>query len=202
LGGGAEWLQNNLQVITSIISLQASKKDTSSILQETENRIAAIALAYEKLTFPDKSDKVALKPYLETLMHQLLEDKRIKLQKILHTPELFIDIHQAVTLGLIIAECHSNTLKYAFPMPVEEALFRVNLEVQEKTLLVTISDNGQGFLEKDEKNGTGLEIISSLCKNRFKTQPSFCNQQGATIRLSIEGCIHQTSFDTQRIVSH
>lgn len=179
-------VKNNLQVITSIISLQASKKDTSSILQETENRIAAIALAYEKLTFPDKSDLVELQPYLQSLVNQLLENKEISPQKELCAPDISIDIQHAVTLGLIISECYSNTLKYAFDKNSPHPKFTVHVEENNGGLVVTIFDNGKGFPLEEKHQGTGLEIITTFCKNRFKTTPEIFNSEGAVIKITID----------------
>jgi len=179
-------VKNNLQIISSIISLQAGKKEVAAVLEETENSIAAIALAYERLVYPESIDRIELRPYLETLLERTLHFGPEGLRRELEAPELSIDIHLAVTLGLIITECYNNCLKYAFDDTVNTPLFCVRIVQEARQLRVVICDNGRGFGPGGPDAGVGFELITALCNNRLHTRPTFYDDHGACIRILIE----------------
>ncbi|MBN2645954.1 MAG: sensor histidine kinase, partial [Desulfuromonadaceae bacterium] len=178
-------VKNNLQIIQSIVSLQASRKDTTHILEDIEGNIQAISLAYDKLTYQDSHDSIHLQDYLGTLLEHLIHAGDRLVQFETEIPALQIDIRKAVTLGLIVTECYNNSAKYAFDAHVTKPRFSIHCSVKDDLqLLMTISDNGRGF-SPENTSGIGLELIDSLCKNSFHTTPRFYSEQGARTEISI-----------------
>lgn len=161
------------------------KKETSALLEETENSIAAIALAYDKLIFPDSLDKIELQEYLESLLKQALRMGIGSLRTEVEAPSMKIDITYAVTIGLIITECYNNTLKYAFDAQSTDPLFAVRLFQEGEHLVLTICDNGKGFGADGAKAGVGLELIGALCHNRLHTEPFFYDDNGACTKIHL-----------------
>ncbi|MBN2644307.1 MAG: transporter substrate-binding domain-containing protein, partial [Desulfuromonadaceae bacterium] len=178
-------VKNNLQIIQSIVSLQAARTDTTRILEEIEGNIQAISLAYDKLTYQDSQDSIQLQDYLGTLMEHLVRVGDRSIQVDTDIPARQIDIRTAVNLGLIITECYNNSVKYAFDNRITEPRFSIRSSLHaDQQLGMTIADNGRGF-DPDYKAGVGLELIHSLCKSSFQTAPRFYNDQGAKIEISI-----------------
>jgi PAS domain S-box-containing protein len=120
-------IKNNLQVISSLLDLQAEKfknkknAEDSEVLaafRESQERVMSIALIHEELHEGSGTDKLNFSPYLQRLVDNLFETYRLgdidlslnmELEK-----NIFFDTDIAVPLGLIVNEIVSNSLKYAF----------------------------------------------------------------------------------------
>ena len=120
-------IKNNLQVISSLLDLQAEKfrnKDyieCSEFLEafrESQDRVISIALIHEELHEGRGTDKLNFSPYLHRLVESLFETYNVGNFDLYLNIELeeniFFDMDIAVPLGLIVNEIVSNSLKYAF----------------------------------------------------------------------------------------
>mgnify|MGYP000936409278 CR=1 FL=1 len=122
-------IKNNLQVISSLLDLQAenfsNKKciedsDVLSAFRESQDRIMSIALIHEELHEGGGRDNTLdFSSYLEKLVENLFQTYRlgntdINLNMNLEE-DLFFDMDIAVPLGIIVNELVSNSLKHAFP---------------------------------------------------------------------------------------
>ena len=120
-------IKNNLQVISSLLDLQAEKfrdrkhtedSDVLAAFKESQDRVLSIALIHEELHEDKGTDKLNFCPYLEKLVENLFETYRVgnvDLRLNIDLEEnIFFDIDVAVPLGLIVNEIVSNSLKYAF----------------------------------------------------------------------------------------
>lgn len=122
-------IKNNLQVISSLLDLQAenfsNKKciedsDVLSAFRESQDRIMSIALIHEELHEGGGRDNTLdFSSYLEKLVENLFQTYRlgntdINLNMDLEE-DLFFDMDIAVPLGIIVNELVSNSLKHAFP---------------------------------------------------------------------------------------
>jgi len=121
-------IKNNLQVISSLLDLQAEKfrdrecVEDSEVLKafrESQDRVMSIALIHEELHGDGGDDTVNFSLYLEKLVDNLFQTYRLGNVNTSLNIELeeniFFDMDIAVPLGIIINELVSNSLKYAFP---------------------------------------------------------------------------------------
>ncbi len=169
-------IKNNLQVISSLLDLQAEKFKNRQCVQDSEiieafresqDRVTSIALIHEELHEEEgTTDTLNFSLYLQRLVESLFQtykfgDTDISLNLDLEEDVLF-DMDTAVPLGMIVNELVSNSLKYAFlgrkTGEIQIKLFRKetgnDLNSREKltgkdtkyTLIV--SDNGIGIPEK------------------------------------------------------
>ena len=114
-------VKNNLQVITSILSLQAGLVGDAEfrvVLGELQGRVRAIAALHETLYGSRDLANIDFGPYIRQLLHELfgfhgIDSKRIEL--CMETDDVVLSIEQALPLGLIVNELVSNSLKHAFP---------------------------------------------------------------------------------------
>lgn len=131
---------------------------------------------------------IDLAEYVQTLCRSLFSsygvtEDRVRLE--FDIPPLNIDIDSALTLGLIVNELVSNTLKYAFPEQRSGTLLIELLRVTETEYTLTISDDGTGLPENfEEKMATsfGLQLVSSLIK-KLHGKLKFYSEGGTQIRL-------------------
>ncbi len=183
-------VKNNLQVISSLMSLQrhlVDDKEISDVLTESKRRIEAIALIHQKLYLDDRVvDQVDFKSYLEDLIDsQHMMSPHIKCRLI--SDEISLNLDIAVPLGLIISEMITNAVKHAYidnPDP--------NLEVVLKTFgahcELIIKDNGIGlpadFSLLNPKT-FGLEIITTLA-GQVNAKIDYMNDHGAVFKLFLK----------------
>lgn len=120
-------IKNNLQVISSLMDLQAEKFKSKGIVKDSEvleafrenqDRVISIALIHEELHEGRGTDMLNFSAYLERLIENLFQtyklgDADIKLRMDLEE-NLCYNMDTAVPLGLIVNELVSNSLKYAF----------------------------------------------------------------------------------------
>ena len=166
-------VKNNLQVIASLLRLQARylKDDESrAIFEESQNRVHSISLVHEKLYRADNLARIDFNDYLLTLTRGLTDswrgkDGSIHVQVDAEGVQLSVD--SAIPCGLIVTELVTNALKHAFPNGSSGNIRVTGLANSEGWLKLTVQDNGKGLPEKIDfrKSGSlGLELVNSLVR--------------------------------------
>lgn len=177
-------VKNNLQVIVSLLSLQANHiKDPRVVaaFEETESRVRAIAQIHERLYASDDLTEVEFAGYLTHLSQELValyatQPNQVKLS--LHLQEMVLHIEQAVPLGLIANELIINSLKHGLrdqPGTLEVSLIylhdRIRAELGETLddgwAQVRIKDSGPGLpegLDFARSQSLGFRLITLLVR--------------------------------------
>ncbi|MET3614832.1 two-component sensor histidine kinase [Rhizobium aquaticum] len=165
---------NSLALVTSLLRLQAGSAqhdETRQVLQETQNRIAAIAGMHRSLYSNDKISSVDMKPYLGALAADLAEtvgaaETRLRISVDLDDIELAAD--KAVSVGMIVTELATNALKYAYAEGEEGEIRIVFRRVDEANARLAVEDDGAGLASSSEtkpgnrKTGLGTRIVRSM----------------------------------------
>ncbi|HEV3113672.1 MAG TPA: PAS domain S-box protein [Candidatus Binataceae bacterium] len=163
-------VKNNLQVISSLLKLQAAGVRDGSALEmfhEGQNRIRSMALIHEKLYQSPDLSRVEFASYVRDLLSLLLRSyaarPHIELDTAIESAALSIEL--AVPLGLILNELISNCLKYAFP-DGRAGRIRVELRPVDVTRLkLTVADDGVGFPAQVDFRTTetlGMQLVRTL----------------------------------------
>ena len=114
-------VKNNLQVISSLLSLQSRyRKDEQAIemAQESQNRIKVMALIHEKLYRSKDFANVEFNDYIKNLVNDLFASYKVSTSRIslkMDIENISLGIDTAIPTGLIVNELVTNCLKYAFP---------------------------------------------------------------------------------------
>jgi PAS domain S-box-containing protein len=164
-------VKNNLQVISSLLSLQAAnvtQPDACSVLAESQNRVRAMALVHETLYQSRDLADVDLSRYLGELCGHLfrsygIDPSRVRLD--LDVEAVNISLDKTIPCGLLVNEVVSNSLKHAFPGNRSGKItVRAGTEL-DGCLRLTLADDGVG-LPTDlviEKTPTlGLNLVQIL----------------------------------------
>lgn len=188
-------VKNNLQVVTSLLSLQEKRMDDPvlrSVLKESEDRIRAMALVHQQLyTQSNELASIEFSEYLKSLSKGLMASHAPHGTKI-HThikSDIFIPITVAVPLGLIANELISNALKYAFVgREAGEISVRAETIRESHLMLLSVSDNGVGLPADFEPGRTrtlGLKLVHLLSEQIKGEMDYSSSSQGTEFRLRI-----------------
>ena len=158
---------NSLQIIASLLHLQAnsaSQQDVKAALTNAMGRVAAVAQVHRRLYTSHDFKTVMLNQYLEALLEDLrrsAEGNRMS-RLTLKADPVEIDPDSAVAIGIIVNELVMNAVKYAYPHGAGP--IHVELKQHADDLQLAISDEGVGFSDKADPRGTGMgqRIVAAM----------------------------------------
>ncbi|MFP4388148.1 MAG: sensor histidine kinase [Desulfococcaceae bacterium] len=166
-------VKNNMQVISSLVSLQSDElRDESSrtALNDISHRVRSMALVHEKLYQSEDLARVDFADYAESLLEYLWHAHGSRTSGIRLRTELNptrISVEKALPCGLILNELVGNALKHAFPGQTE-GLVTVSLrQNSEDRVHLLVRDDGVGLSpEMDWRNATslGLRLVVMLAR--------------------------------------
>ena len=162
-------VKNNLQVITSLLSLQCGKlhdQTSRELFKECQQRIRAIALVHEKLYRAPSLGDLDLASYFRDLVQNLLRCYCVKSGDVkprIIVEEASVGIDHLILCGLIVNELVCNALKYAFP-PGRSGEICVELRRIGGQVSLRVADDGVGGLPSGvlSVNGVGQQIVKAL----------------------------------------
>lgn len=168
-------MKNNIQIVTSLISLQIVKESNEaakSALLECQNRVKVMSIIHEKLYTSESSNFIEMHGYVETLTSYLLRAYHVdkdKIKVIIDVKPVYLDLNTAIPLSQMINEILSNSIKHAFVFKeYGEVVISLSLTQQENSVYtLSISDNGSGFPDNvsfPDKGKLGFHLISGLAK--------------------------------------
>jgi len=164
-------VKNNLQIISSLLSLQVEKLHDDATLiamRESQNRVRSMALVHETLYQSGNLGRIDLSEYVSALCRHLFRSHGIDGARIclsLNVAQESLDLEQAIPFGLIINELVSNSLKYAFPDALSgtiEVDFKI---VSDRYYMLCVSDDGVGLpegVELGSLQSLGLQLVQDL----------------------------------------
>lgn len=163
-------VKNNMQIISSLISLQAEylpDETACNAFLESQNRIKSMALVHEGLYRSDNVSDIDSHEYLQGLVTNLFNTyaagSRIKTKLDVQGK---LNLETAIPLGLITNELVTNSLKHAFPQG-REGTISITLKPWQDHYLFLVEDDGVGMppdLDINKLDTLGLQLVSSLVK--------------------------------------
>jgi two-component sensor histidine kinase len=190
-------VKNNLQVIASLLSLQATAatdETVTAVLRESQHRVEAIALIHEQLYGWADLRHVQLAQQANLLMANLfsafgVDRARISGQVAVWprpdgTP-LVLGVDRAIPIGLILNELISNALKHAFP-DGRSGTLRIEAHDRDGRVELAVIDDGVGVpedLDTRKRKSLGLEIVEVLARQLRGTW-QLKREIGTVFRLS------------------
>ncbi len=183
-------IKNNLQVISSLLSLEAERFSDAKMLEafrESQGRVTSMALIHEELYKGDEIENLDFAAYLRKLTSNLFGSYSLRKDNVsvrLDLEHVYLDMDIAIPLGIIVNELVSNALKHAFPAgrkgEIHITLCKTgafadiydthypNPHYMEKSgshYMLTVSDNGKGIpegIEFQNADSLGLQLVNIL----------------------------------------
>ncbi len=165
-------VKNNLQIISSLLSLQANMEAKNAprlrkLYLDSQVRINSMAAIHELFYRSDSLKMIEFKKYIKKLVCDVLhafEGDKKNLSTKLDINDFYLNLDTAIPLGLLANEIISNSIKHAFKEEKRPTLYVKTTECSTKEcILLEIGDNGCGFDRKKLQTETlGVTIIDSL----------------------------------------
>ncbi|MBX3065258.1 MAG: PAS domain S-box protein [Anaerolineae bacterium] len=164
-------VKNNMQVISSLLALQAgytADEMVDQMFRESQNRIRSMALVHEQLCRSKDLARIDFAKYVSELAANLMQSYRTAVGRVsleIEAQSVNLDIDTAIPCGLIINELVSNSLKHAFP---DNKTGKIVVELHSDDVdlhTIIVRDNGVGFppgLNVYKTETLGLQLVVSL----------------------------------------
>lgn len=184
---------NSLQIIASLLHLQANSSnddDVKAALTNAMGRVAAVAQVHRRLYTSQDLKTVMLNQYLEALLEDLrrsAEGNRMS-RLTLKAEAVEIDPDRAVAIGIIVNELVMNAVKYAYPDGAGP--IHVDLRSSHGGFELSISDDGVGLHVKQDPRSTGMgqRIVHAMATKLEATTERDASHTGTRIVLKFQQC--------------
>ncbi len=187
-------VKNNMQIISSLLSLQAGKIDegkTREYFRESINRVQAMAQVHNQLYQSPDFTMININDYLSSVVSQLSAVYNIKSTPVtvdIEAEPIRMDISRAIPLGLILNELITNAFKHAFPGR-SNCFIKISVhEDAEGGLTLSVSDNGKGIdpeIGIGAAKSLGLSLVHNLTLQLNGTL-EILRDGGTTFRLYLK----------------
>ncbi len=164
-------VKNNLQVISSLLNLQAgyvAENANREIFFESQNRVRSMALIHEKLYQSQDLSRIDFAEYARNLTAVLAQSyghRAAHVALAVQADEIYLSVETAVPCGLILNELVSNAFKHAFP---DGRSGNIDIELRQNgadEISLRVSDNGVGLppdVDYLQSSSLGLQLVQTL----------------------------------------
>jgi PAS domain S-box-containing protein len=189
-------IKNNMQVISSLLSLQSKyikdKKDIE-LFKESQNRISSMSLVHEKLYQSGDFTKIDFNIYVNDLVKSLFHSYGAISNNIvpnIKVNNVSLGIDSAIPCGLIINELITNSLKHAFPDGKKGEIKVILAQTGQNEFELVIRDNGVGIAEGidfDQSDTLGLHLVKILAENQLHGEINLVKKNGSEFKINFKG---------------
>ncbi|MHB2265794.1 histidine kinase dimerization/phosphoacceptor domain -containing protein [Aliihoeflea sp. PC F10.4] len=187
-------VQNSLSLVSAFLRMQArsAEPEVREQLAQAEHRLTAVGLVHRRLYQDDSLEIIDLSRYLDELVGELQTamDPAWQEHITLDLAPMLIETERAVSVGLIVNELLTNSVKYAYGG--EPGPLLVSLEQHRETFRVIVADRGKGHKGEIEGTGFGSRMLAALVDRLNGTidhednRPGFRTIVAAPIKISKE----------------
>lgn len=165
-------IKNSFAIVTGMVYLEAERHQDQVLresLMNVWNRMNSLANLYDLLHSSKEITEIRLDHYIEklcaSLMGSYLPNRELVSVK-LDLDKIKMVVNSAISVGLIVNELVTNSVKYAFPGR-KSGVIEVAIKKVKGGLILSVSDNGIGMkpgIESRHGMGFGLELVEMLVK--------------------------------------
>lgn len=179
-------VKNNLQMISSLLSLQSQKLPSSNareVLEDSQRRISSVALLHRMLYEGEQVGQIEVSAYLKSLTEEIKYAADRLIEITLHLPEkLELKVERVTSLGLIVNELFTNSIKH-----VDRNVslhIRLKVEPSATKLILNYADNGTGVTREAWMSSTsfGNQLIQ-LQSRQLRGEFAVSNENGFVFSL-------------------
>jgi PAS domain S-box-containing protein len=166
-------VKNNLQVVSSLLNLQANhlRDDTVKVIfKESQNRIRSMALVHEYLYRSTDLANINFSDYVSKFLSEIVRSYSASIGRVrvrTHVENVTLSINEAIPCGLIINELATNAIKYAFPTRHNGELTVSMEKAASGVWELIVQDNGVGLPEEfqiESASTLGMRLVYSFVR--------------------------------------
>ena len=193
-------VKNNLQTVSSLLSLQARSiedEKIKSLIKSSQNRVISMAMVHEMLYMRDDISKIEYKSYVQELGEYLVRSVKGSKNNVslkVDITDIQLGIDTAIPLGLLINEAVTNALKYGIRNDDEGEIYITLKKEAEQDYVLSIGDNGIGFPDRVNFKNTkslGLKLIHNLARQLKGDIVRDVSKKGTNYVLKFKEIEHQ-----------
>jgi two-component sensor histidine kinase len=201
-------VKNNLQVVSSLLSLQSrrvSDGSTKQLLDDSANRVKSMALVHEQLYRSENLSNIRLREYFLELAENLKKvneplSTRVTLR--VEVEEQSVGVGRAIPLGLVVNELVSNAYRHGYEPSAARGEIVVRFaRVSDSLVRLEVSDDGCGlpadFLPA-KGAALGLQLVRTLAAQLSADLTWNAGHRGATFTLTFDA---RTTAEQQTVGS-
>ncbi|MBI3240235.1 MAG: sensor histidine kinase [Flavobacteriia bacterium] len=165
-------VKNNLQIIASLMNLQAASSTDPvflELIRECKNRIDSMSIIHEMLYQSKDLSKINATVYIKHLILGLESSfymSNVNVDFLVTIDQtIILEADRMIPMGLILNEAISNSYKYAFPD--REGIIEIDFNIEDGYYLLRIKDNGIGLpadYDVHKNSSLGLQLIVTLAE--------------------------------------
>ena len=186
-------VKNNLQLVTSLLSLQAERTADPGVaasLIEARTRLGVVASMHQRLYTSTQNETVNLSDYLNEIAVETIaaldNNRRIELS---FTAEAAfpVQLDDAVPIALVVNELLTNAVKYAFDGR-DHGQVAISIMHKGNEVCILVSDNGKGLpasFDLTTSTGLGMLIVTALVGQVEGTLTIATQEHGAGFLMTL-----------------
>jgi two-component sensor histidine kinase len=193
-------VKNSLQIVSSIVSLQAHRSSdpaVESMSRSIRERIRVISIANEKLYDIESGDKIDLVAYARDILGLMVagyKDEGRSIEGKVEGGRVEVESAVGIDFGLVLTELVTNALKHAI---VPKGGGRIVISIREEGPVVhfKVEDDGPGFpagFEPEKAQSLGFKIAHALLQ-RLDGSIEFSTGPGAVVTCSMRS-VQESEF--------
>jgi two-component sensor histidine kinase len=165
-------VKNNLQIVSSLLNLQArhlTDPAALDVLSNTRDRVRAMASVHERLYECGDFAQLEMAVHLGNLARTLMRAHApagVNIQPVLRLEPVTLDLNTAVPLSLIANELITNALKHAFAGRRDGTL-TIGLRTADGRHELSVADDGPGFpsaIDPTTARTLGQRLVRDLAR--------------------------------------
>lgn len=195
-------VKNNLQIVISLLNLQASSVDDSKLKSQltiSQNRVRSMALIHQLLYRSNDLSSIGIEDYLYSISGQLLSaygDLKDRITVKICASDIYFNIENAVPFGLLINELITNSLKHGFTGGTKGTINIKLTRNENGSYTLKYSDNGVGIpltIVNGHVTGFGMYLVETLV-NQLEGSIVHLHSKGTSYEVVFQGSNYQSRF--------
>jgi two-component sensor histidine kinase/CheY-like chemotaxis protein len=184
-------VKNNLQLISGLLDMtrmRTGDESTNSILTDMMLKIQTMAQIHTRLYESKQFGKVSLTDQIRDQiagLSNIYSHKGHEISCVIHSPEIFLPVDQAIPCALVVNEVLSNAYKHAFTGR-KKGTIEISAVQENGRIKITVHDNGIGLpahFDMSRTNSLGLKLIKTLVQHQLKGSLTLESRNGTEMSM-------------------
>lgn len=182
-------VKNNLQTISSLLSLQSESMDDEAAIEavrESQNRVASMALIHQKLYQGENLASIEMRNYFKSMGQAVIDgfgNIAEHVDLLVDMAPLEMDVEAAIPIGLITNELMTNSLKYAFPDKKGKISIRLNA-LENNLYELVVADDGIGGVDSGITKNSGFgSLLVNLLNAQIQGKMRVVSDHGTEVHI-------------------